>query len=148
MFALLAYFMDENIVTTVFGIAGVLFFILGIMLQKRAKRVRQNIDLIANKKITNLDQMAAMTGVSFADLQKELTQMIREGFINGQIKQSSREIVINKSQSQTRNTEAQNASQAAQVKQVSCKSCGAHTTMALHETKECEYCGMLIAGSE
>ena len=118
----------------ILGGGGVLLFFISLKMKKNGIKHTKYVRAIVNQGHTTIDNIAANVGVTYETTLKDLYQMIEHGYFGGcYIDEANREIVFPKAQA------VYNAAE--QTKVISCKSCGANTTISIGRTNECEYCG-------
>lgn len=120
-------------------------------IKKLAARYKTYIDIVVNRNVKSIDNIASATGLSYDAATKDLQDMINIGYLkDAYIHQGNREIIL-KHQKPTPVAYAQMkvvkqaAPQAApQTKAARCPGCGANNVVAVGRVSECEYCGTPI----
>ena len=121
----------------ILGGGGVLLFFISLKMKKNGIKHTKYIRTIVNQGHTTIDNIAANAGVTYETALKDLHQMIEHGYLGGcYIDEANREIVFLKTQT------TYNISENRKV--VSCKNCGANTSVSIGRATECEYCGTPI----
>ena len=130
----------------------ILFIIGGIVLTKRAKKMRrkaenikQYLSIIVNGNVRQLDVIAHTVGKQYDVVKKDVQMMIDTGFLkNAYINEGTREVVLTGEMAGVLHTmDPANMSgneQVIQTRIVVCPCCGANNKV-YGVTGECEYCG-------
>lgn len=138
------------------GLSRSMFLIFGIFMCCRAIKTKRNAarykkyaDIVVNKKVNNIDNIASVVGSSYKVVEKELQKMIDIGYLkDAYIQQGSHEIFLRQFQSgpvtYTNNTEAKQT--APKTVAVRCPGCGANNVVTVGKVSECEYCGTPLNG--
>ena len=139
--------LGDLFVGIIFLAAGIVLNILSRRTKKKAARSRQYISLIANNRMTSLDEIASAVGLPFDTVTNDLNNMIREGYFTGlYLDIPGRKIVLPQgapAQHSAPTAGFENAPAAQNIPQprvVECKGCGANATL-MGAVGTCEYCG-------
>ena len=148
---------DDKAGMGVFMIIGGIFLIIyANKLAKRSERNHKYVDLIVNKGMTSIDQIAGVCNVKYDVCLKELNGLIKIGvFKNAVIDENYRSITLNANPEPTATeslasafSNAFNGTDAAPAPvenvKVRCSGCGAQVMIARGRSMECDYCGSPI----
>ena len=141
---LLIIFGDEVIIGCVFMLGGICLNVLSRKTKKRAALYRQYISLVANHRMTSLDEISAAIGLSFDTVTSDLTNMINAGYFSGlYIDAPGRRLVLPQATAQQAPQPAGGAVGTQNISQprvVQCVGCGANAAL-MSAVGTCEYCG-------
>lgn len=131
---------------------GLLLFLKGASLKKDAVRYEKYLDLIWQKGLYSINDIAAEVSLTYAKTSKELQALINAGYIeNVYLDQGRQMVVVNGyepnilSQPKQSNPSAVDKTKQNTTKVVVCKNCGANTAVTYGTTTECEYCGSPVS---
>ena len=140
-------FGDGIFVGIVFLSAGIGLNILSRRTKKRAALNRQYISLIANHRMTSLDEIANAVGLPFETVTSDINNMIRDGFFSGlYLDIAGRKVVLPQAAAtqyappEAGHGHAPAAQNVPQPRVVECRGCGANATL-IGAVGTCEYCG-------
>ena len=121
---------------------GIVMIISAKKLKKQGMLYKQYIDIIVNKEIYKIQEIANVLQVDRAEVIKTLQQMIEMGFfVNAKLDLEHYEIIIRK---KGESLDVQMSLLNSAV--VECKCCGAKNVVPLGGIRPCEYCDTYLEG--
>ncbi len=133
-------------IVTLIAVVGVFYLILGIVLKRLAKKLRNSADnvkkylaIVINGNVRQLDAISSAVGKPYDAVKADLQKMIDDGYFkNAYINEATREIVL--AQAAPQGAPAFTGGAAPTTRVVTCPCCGANNTV-VGAAGECEYCG-------
>ena len=111
----------------------------GFQIKQRIFRFKNYAALLSMQNITSIEALAAAAGKTAAFVKKDLEVMIRKGFfVDAVIDHAANEIVIAGRHSFAAGVNPD------QVKDVTCKGCGASNRIIAGQIVKCPYCGSYL----
>lgn len=140
------------VLTVMFFIPGSLLFLKGASLKRAGVRYEKYLELIWQRHVHSIDELASEVSLTYAKTSKELESLINSGYIENAYVDHGRQMVIvddyvssHPIQPKVTNTPAVNKNKQIISKVVTCKNCGASNSVTTGSVSECEYCGTPIS---